>query len=900
MPDELPILATKLFLPFARAALVPRPRLIARLTDGLALPLTLISAAAGSGKTTLLSEWRASEQGCGYALAWLSLDVDDNDPTRFLAYLTAAIATVRPGFGRRILARLRSPQPVPAPVILAHLIEELCSLKEAVVLVLDDYHTITSQPVHAGLTYLLDHLPAQLHLVIVTRADPPLPLARLRARNQLAEIRAADLRFTTDEAAMFLNQIMRLDLSPDDVAALEARTEGWMAGLQLAALSMQGRSDAADFVRTLTGSQVYIAEYLAEEVIQRQPPAVQQFLLSASILDRMSAALCEAVTGCADGQALLTALQRGNLFVVPLDDEGRWFRFHRLFADLLQARLRQSLPTDAIAKLHTRAAAWHEQNGLIPEAVRHALAAKDFSHTAMLVDQAARAMLLAGQYNLLRGWLAALPEADLQARPRLAIWCVFIDLAQAKLDMSEPSLLEKERMVRALPPSPENDRLRVEALVYLCLFLAHQNPARTIPIAHELLDKLPEREPGPRAFVFSALYRAYGMQGDVGKSEPAYQACLRLSLAAGQFGLLANTTMVRAFDLAQYARLHEAAHFCQLIIERSTTSGEEPVYFAGPAYIGLAGVCLERNDLGAAETYLAQGLALCDEAGLDGLYTGQLQRARLLQARGDLHAASAELERVEQALQRRDFTLLTRQVSIRLAMGDVTGATRHLQPSLAALGKAPSMPAPPLIAAEATRAVVMRVLLAQGEVEQALQVAGELLATAEPGLRVGRVIEAQLVRALALARRAAGKIPSEAMVCLERALALAEPASIVLTFLEEGPGLIPLLQAVGGHAAATASTHQFARRLLDAFQAQGHSVSTLVPAAAPDLVEQLTPREMDVLRLIAAGAANQTIADRLVISVRTVKKHTGNIFGKLGVSSRTQAIARARELRLLD
>jgi len=368
------ILATKLYIPPPRPQLVPRLRLIERLNEGLRRKLTLISAPAGFGKTTLVSEWVA---GCERPAVWLSLDEGDSDPTRFLAYFIAALQTIAPTTGVGVLAALQSPQPPPTELLLTTLLNEIAVIPDNFILVLDDYHAIEAQPVDMALAFLLEHLPPQMHLVIATREDPPLPLARLRVRGQLTELRAADLRFTPAEAVEFLNQMMGLNLSAENIAALEAHTEGWVAGLQLAALSMQGRSDAASFIKSFTGSHHFVLDYLVEEVLQRQPEPVRNFLLQTAILDRLCSPLCDAVTGQEDGRGMLEALERGNLFVVPLDDQRRWYRYHHLFAEVLQAQLREAQP-DLLATLHERASAWYERNGLRPDAIHHALAAKDF------------------------------------------------------------------------------------------------------------------------------------------------------------------------------------------------------------------------------------------------------------------------------------------------------------------------------------------------------------------------------------------------------------------------------------------------------------------------------------------------------------------------------------------
>lgn len=896
---SISLLSTKLYIPIPRADGISRRRLTAKLLAGLQRPgnFTLLSGPAGFGKTTLLSELADQLKG---SVAWVSLDEGDNDPVRFWSYLIAACQSVQAGVGESALALFLSIQPLPVESVPSILINDLAGLPRDLTLVLDDYHTIQNEAIHSGLLFLLEHLPGKLHVIVSTRTDPPWPLARFRARNQLVEARAQHLRFSSAETAEFLKRTMGLTLAAEDVIALDERTEGWVAGLQLAALSMQGRRDVATFVKTFTGSHSYIAEYLVEEVLQRQPEDLQAFLLQTSLFERLNAGLCEAVTGCKDGQAVLATLQRSNLFLIPLDDEQQWFRYHHLFADLLQARLRQSLPADAIAALQLRAADWYEHNGFDPEAIQHALAARDFERAASGMDRAAQAILSSGQYNLLKNWLAALPEIWFQANPRLGIYQVLIDLSQGTLDMAEQTLQQKERLIKSLPPSPENDRLRVEAMVYLCLFLAHHNTSRAIRVAQETLAELPEADAILRISLNSALYRAHGMDGNIEESEPAYLECLRLAHAAGQYSVAANTTMVRAFDLCQYGRLNEAAEYCRSVLEAGDLLGQAVFFPAGPANFGLAGIYLEWNDLDMAEELLGRGIDLCRQGGMDGLYTGYSQMARLHQARGDFEGALDDLRYLEQSFQRKDFTLVARQVSLRLAMGDIAGASLWVPPLLMMLGDSHDAPRLPMIAVEAFKLSLARIYIAQGEIERANRLLDEIQATVEPGKRFGRLMEVHLLQALALQIRNDGNISTEAIACLELALHLAEPAGFILLFLEEGPGLIPLLNAVVAQRAAPELVKQYARKLLNAFAGIGKPAASQPLGIAAGLVDPLTPRELEVLQLISAGDSNQMIADRLVITVRTVKKHTGNLYGKLNASSRTQAVARARELGLLS
>jgi LuxR family maltose regulon positive regulatory protein len=895
---SITLLSTKLHIPHTRANGVLRTRLTDKLLNDLKRTgsFALLSGPAGFGKTTLLSEF---VEQLGRPVAWVSLDEGDNDPIRFWTYLITACQSVEPKVGESALALFQTPQPLLDDAIPTILINDLVGLESDLILILDDYHLIQNQSIHAALGFLINHIPDKLHLVLSTRVDPPWPLARFRARGQLIEIRAVDLRFTTEEAAAFLHQVMELNLSAEDVVALEARTEGWIASLQLAAISMRGCSDVSGFIKAFTGSHVYVAEYLIEEVLGHQTEEVKTFLLQTSILEGLIAGLCDAVTGRSDSQTILKDLYEANLFLLPQDNEGQWFRYHHLFADLLRARLPQALSADAIADLHRRASDWCERNGLIPGAIHHSLAAKDFERVALLVEQAAQSMIFTGQFNILKNWLDALPKESVLAHPRLAISQILIDLSQGKLDMSEASLLEKEKMIRALPSSPENDRLRLEAMVYLCLFLAHQNTYRAIQIAEETLAELPEDDLRLRAYLFSALYRAYGMNGNMEKSEPAYLECLRAAQAAGHYSIAANTTMVRAFDLQQYGKLDEAARYCQSIIEYGDHQGQKVFYPAGSCYIGLAGVYLERYELEKAEETIQRGMELCRVGGMDGLYTGYILKARLRQARGDFEGALGEIQLLKQAFQRRDFTLAARQVSIQLAMGDIASASLLVPPLRTMINHDPEAPRLPLIAIEAFKLILARILLAQGEIEQSNELLDEIQVTAEPGKRFGRLIEVNLLRALALYKKQPTIISLEIIEYVERALDLAEPEGFVLLLLDEGPSLIPLFSAVENHRAVPSRIRQYSRKLLNVFPESSKSAIPQPLAISSELVEQLSTREMEVLRLIAAGDANQTIADKLFISVRTVKKHSSNVFSKLNVNSRTQAVARARELGLL-
>jgi len=900
-----PILTTKLFIPPLRVDQLSRPRLIEKLNAGTAYPLTLISASAGSGKTTLLTEWIAQNNR---PTAWISLDRGDNDPIIFLTYLISALRTIQENFAEDVSLMLQSAQTKPSEGTIINLINAMAGMSQDYTLILDDYHTITDQHTNQLVTFLLEHLPPQLNLVIATRMDPPWPLARYRAGNQLFEIRGQDLRFGTEEAVEFLHRTMRLDLSVEDVQILESRTEGWIAGLQLAALSMQGRDDIHGFVKAFAGSHQYVAEYLIEEILEQQSEEMQSFLLQTSVLARLSAGLCEAVSGCKDGQTVLQNLHRANIFVIPLDHDGEWFRYHHLFADLLRSRLPQALTAEAIVELHRRASNWYEQNDFIPEAVNQALAAGDYGRIADLVKQSADTLIFLGQVKTLRTWLEALPPESFQAHPHLTFYLFWIDVLQSSADLSEQSIREKEALLKALPSSPENDRLRGELMAVVCRAIALSGrTTEGIRLAQEALAYLQPDNLAARARALSALATAHDLEGRPAVAESAYQESYAQALAAGDYRLAAHIMMVKGLIQINYGQLHEAANTYQTIVNLAPTdpttvdaaknAKSNKIFFpVGQGYIGLGCIFLEWNDLETAEDYLKRGMDLCRQGGLDGVFVGRVRMSRLYQAKGDLTGALAEV-RVPQQTQRVDnFNLITRQIQIVLAEGNVNHAKRLAAPLAAMLDRDPATIQIPLLFLEMIEALVARVNLAQGEFETALQLLDRLQASAEPNNRVGRLIEVHLLRALVYQQQNKTRLTPETIESFEHALALGEPQGYILLFLEEGPGVIPLLNAVIQRSVVPAQVREYARRILHAFGEQATPLST---GEAAGLVEPLTPREMEVLELLASGDSNQAIADKLVITVRTVKKHTSNIYGKLSVNSRTQAVARSRSLGLL-
>ncbi|MCP4541925.1 MAG: helix-turn-helix transcriptional regulator [Chloroflexi bacterium] len=887
----LQLLTTKLYIPSPRPELVPRPRLIEQLEGGLRHKLTLISAPAGFGKTTLLSEWISCRSAVTAPLpiAWLSLDKEDNDETRFWTYLIAAIQTVHADLGQSVQEMLKTPQPPPAQSILTPLLNDIAALSDTLVLILDDYHVISNRAIHKGLAFLLEHQPEQLHLILSTRADPPLSVSRLRARGQLTEMRVNDLRFTSDEAATFLNEAMSLRLAVKDVKALKARTEGWVVGLQLAALSMQGRQDTHEFVAAFTGGHHYVLEYLTEEVVYRQSESVQQFLLETSILDRLSGALCDAVTQRDNGDAMLERLRRDNLFVVPLDDEHHWYRYHHLFTDLLNNLQRKKSSPEHIAELHRRASKWYEQNGTPSDAIKHALHAQDLKRAASLMEQAIKTTLSRGSVTTLVRWAEALPEEIVRTQPRLRMyqgWAMFIN---ARGPLAQEILQDVKEIVQAMPPSREKDGLRGELGAMLATIASVlQEIPQAIEEAQEALTYLPEEDLISRARANRALGVSYGATGDTNKAIQKFAEAKGLALAAGNHFLAAEIISQSAIGQAHQGRLRQAAQSYQEIIDLVAPPSRFPP--AGLGYIGLADILLEWNDLNVVEDCLDKGIALCQQGGIGyNLHSAYFTRAILKQALGDAAGALEAIHQAEhlcpiEALLERAVHLVSYQVRLQLLRGDVQTAHRwatgKIVPNL-------SFENLPIFLHELQQVALARVYLARDEPKKVLAIYNQICAPAQAAGRMARVIEISLIKALSL--QAQGK-PNAARAPFEQCLTLAEPGGYVRLFLEAGDPVVTLLQQAASHGI----TPNYVDRLLDEFDTKK---APLLPHPAA-LIDPLTKREIQVLQLICAGCSNQQISEKLVVTMNTVKKHTSNIYAKLSVKSRTQAVARARQLGL--
>jgi ATP/maltotriose-dependent transcriptional regulator MalT len=897
------LLATKLHVPRPRPGFVPRPRLLARLVEGKERELVLVCTPAGFGKTSLLGDWARHRRR---PLAWLSLDEGDNDPARFWRHVAAALDGVRPGVAERVAGLLGPPPPRSFEGLVAALVNELAHADDELVLVLDDYHLIQAAAVHASLGFLLEHQPAGLRLVLASRTDPPLPLARLRARGQLAELRAADLRFTPEEAAQLLRAAVGPELSEAAVAALEARTEGWVAGLQLAALSLRGHGDIAAFVDGFSGGHRYVLDYLTEEVLARQPEPLRGFLLETSVLERLSGPLCDAVTGRADSQALLEEGERANLFLVPLDEVRGWWRYHHLFADLLRARLQQTHP-ERVPQLHHAAAAWSEQHGLADEAVRHALAAGEAAWAARVVEEHLQVRFQRSEGVTVHRWLEALPARVVSSRPRLLVARAVWAIVGGRVEEVEPLVQAAERASTTLAgrsPEPSAGRTpsglgNVSAMIPLLraeLARERGDAERTIQFARQGLALADADDRYLRYLARWHLAVGTLLQGRAGDAEAALSELAADPWAAEAdryFAVRARYTLGRA-QRAQ-GRLGAALRSCQQALQLAAQPGRPPPPAAGVAHVGLAEVLYERGELDAAHQHAAEGVGLCRQLAYPlPLVAGLAILAWVRHARGDRAGAleaigEAERVKVSPAVATLFNPVPALRARLLLANGEVGEAGHWVTKRGLAPDDQPGYPR------EAEYLVLARILLAEHIPRGALGLLERLHDLAVAQGRTGSVIEVRALQALAL--DAVGD-EAGALVVLAEALALAAPEGYLRVLVDEDAPMARLLGRLAtapaaGQAKAVAQVPPaYLGRLLDAFDQAGVAVS-------PGLVVPLSGRELEVLALLGAGTPNQAIAEELVISQDTVKRHVSHILDKLGAANRTQAVTRARELGLL-
>ena len=855
-----------------------------------------------------MAEWLAAAPADGPVTAWLSLDPGDNDPATFWTHLIAALQVVVPGVGARTRSLLEPPGTA-LEVALAPLLNELEALPNDVVLVLDDYHAIDAPEIQAGMSFLLEHLPANGHLVIVTRADPSLPMARLRARGELVEIRAADLRFTQGEAEAYLNGVMTLGLTEQDVAVLDARTEGWIAALQLAGLSMQGRDDVAGFIAAFAGDDRYIVDYLVEEVWQRQPDDVRDFLVRTSILSRMSGPLCDAVTGNHDGKTTLEALDRRNLFLIALDDRRRWYRYHHLFADVLQARLLDESP-ELVAELHRRAAEWFAAEGEYAEAIRHAMATPDFARAADLVELAIPATGRARQDSTLRRWLEALPDDQIRVRPVLSNAYAGTRLVRGELDGVEERLLDAERWLATstgdgeASPSSSGAMVITDTAAFrdlpagIAIHRAGQarilgDEAGTMAHAQRALDLARDDDHFVRGAAAALLALAYWTRADLDEASRLHVDAIASFEQIGHVADVLGISIALADIRLAQGRLSDAQRTYERGLELAAAQALPSVRGVADMHVGISEVACERGDLATARSHLEVSEALGDHAGLaQNPYRSRVATARVRGAEGDLDAAIELLDQAERVFVS-DYSPEVRPIPamrarVWITQGRLDDAARWAREhGLSATDDATYI-------REFEHATLARLLVAQGthdHVVDPIRASGELLErlllAAGAGGRTASVIDILATRALA--HHALGE-DADAMAALDRALALAAPEGYTRIFLDQGPPMAALLK----QAAKQRPSWRQVRRLLAA-----NVVPERATPVEQPLIEPLSERELEVLRLLESDLDGPDIARTLTVSLPTVRTHTRNIYGKLGVSSRRAAVRRAAELGLL-
>lgn len=896
------IIATKLYILPPRPGIVLRPRLTAQLDAGLHRKLTLVSAPAGFGKTTLISEWVAGQPR---PVAWLSLDGEESDPARFLTYLIAALQTVAPGAGAAALPALQPGQPLPLEAILTALVNDISAITHDFILVLDDYHLVENPTVDKALSFLLEHLPPQLHLVMTTREDPNLPLARLRVRDQLTELRVADLRFTPGEAAEFLNRVMGLSLSDGDMVALDRRTEGWIAGLQLASLSMRGTSDVTGFIQAFTGDHRYIVDYLVEEVLNRRSDAIRRFLLQTSILDRLNGPLCDAVTGQTGSQAQLESLQRGNFFLIPLDDRRHWYRYHHLFADVLRAHLSMEHP-EQLPVLHRRASEWHEQNGSAAEAIRYALAGGDFERAAGLIERALPATRQARQEATLLNWLQALPDDVIRRRPVLSAHFTGVLLQNGRLAGAEAHLLNAERWLdggqQGQPVYADEEEFQrlpgVVAMYHAGLAMFRGDVAGTMRHAGRVLELTQEGDYFVRGAASALMGLAAWTSGDLEKAHRMYATGMaNLGKAGHTSDVIGGFLTLSDIRLAQ-GHLRQAQGNYERGLQMATQQDGAPLRGAADMHVGLSDVYRERNELALAARHLAESEALGELNGLPkNSYRWCVASARLLEAQGDLDGALEWLNEAEPVYVG-DFSPNVRPVAaMRARLWIMSGrlAQAHEWAREQALSSGDELD----YLREFEHLTLARLLVAQAGNDRSSRLLGEalgllerLVGAAEEGGRRGSAIEILALQTIALhlqGDRAA------ALASLERALVLAEPEGYARVFLDEGPVMAQLL----AEAAERGPMSNYAAKLSPALAAgQPGPAAGVAPSAPPDM-EPLSQRELEILRLFQTELSGPEIAGELVIALSTVRTHTKSIYGKLNVNSRRAAVRRATELGLI-
>jgi LuxR family maltose regulon positive regulatory protein len=899
-----PLINSKLSAPQVRAGLVARPHLFSQLEEGTLDPFTLVCAPAGYGKTALLANWidnlKRTKQD-HLIIGWLSLDKDDNEPIRFLRYLVAAIETASAGIRTEAGTLLRTNAEPPLQTIMTVLINDLENLAVSTFIVLDDYQSITNKAIHESTAFLLDHLPSNVHLVMATRSDPPIPLARLRARRQMTEFRAVELRFSYEEMECLFNEMMGLGLTPKDMARLEERTEGWIAGLQMAALALKGISqtrpaDIPLFISNFAGSNRYILDYLVEEVLNHQPGEIQDFLLQSSILESLSGSLCDAVTGIRSSQSILEYLERSNLFLVPLDPDRLWYRYHHLFADLLRARLEQSAP-QLVPELHTRASEWYEQNQRIPEAINHALDALDYGRACRLIEVLVEERMgaLSGM-STLWDWIQRLPPEIAAARPRLCIAQAISAMFRNEVDRIEPLLRAAEQAMH-LEDRPDLQKTWRGSIACLRAFVAdvHNDVPHAIEMAQLSLECLRPEDTAIRVYAKYMLSRAYYICGDFSQALATLTENVHEGIEANLTHVIAPSLSMLSMIYRTQGKLRESLDL--LAYGRAHIESYDPrrVTVGGLAFVGQAIVLHEWNNLEEAEKIIRRSLELCEPwTNPSATCRCDIVLARVSQSQGKLPEAAEALRSAEESIRGRSplpevlCDLNAVRVSFWLATQQLSKASQWAEEWQKSVHPEAAFSIPK----ERNEITLARVNIAEGNFEVALQTLRRLAAAAESAGRRGHLIEVRELQALALHNNGD---QAQALEMLNESLALAEPQGYIRIYVDEGEPIRGLLEA---YAHAASSEHvAYAQKLMEAFAAASPAMASIVPSLG--LVEPLTAREIEILQAMAEGCSNRQIAEKLILAEGTVKFYVHAVLEKLGVHNRTQAVLEAKKQGLI-
>ena len=886
-------LRTKLSVPPLRSGWISRSRLAKRMDEGFERKLTLISAPAGFGKTTLLVDWIYRLK---IPAAWFSVDKADNDPLHFLTYVILGLQGLESDTGAGALAMLKSPQPPPIEAILINLLNDVSRHPKKFALVLDDYHLIDARPIHELIGFLLESLPEPMHLIIATRSDPPLPLARVRSQNLLTELRAADLSFTAMEADRLFNESLNMRLPARDIQRLERRTEGWAAGLQLAALSLQGRKDPSGFIKGFKGDNRYIADYLTEEVLNRQSEHRRDFLLQTSILERLSGPLCDAVTDQQNGQQALDDLEKANLFVIPLDDERCWYRYHHLFADLLAQRLRTQ-QGDLVPELHGRASRWFSENGFKNEGVDHALVAKDYDRAVQLIEDIAATDWDRARESRLLQWFKKLPDEYIDANPDLCIFYARELFKSGHMEDTEKKLQAAEQMLESASTS-ELDKAGLRgriAVIRAYMSTRTGDLPRTVDLAGQAMKLLPQEDLNWRSVAATLLGMGLGSSNLI-KQQHAFGEAMEISKVAGNlyYHIFAGSCI--GSGMVQRGQLKEAKDFIQKLLNLAIENGIEKTGIGGSLYGNLGMILCEWGDFDEGIRLINRGIAL-SEVGRDPVMVAvcQISLLRVYMYQMDLARASKLMEDINERAG--NFVLpswITNLISALnvffwLGSGNLNAALQWAQER--GLRNDDQLDVMDLVEYLA----LSHILIAQNKMEESDQLLQRLIEKATADDRVYMMIEMRLLRILIFTLKADN---SAALAELKLALGLAEPGGFIMIFVNKGPHVAVLLEEIlavkkRDHDAAKAGfSLAYAQKIASAFKAAA-------PPKTADLMDSISNRELEVLRLIAAGLSNKEIADKLFISLNTVKTHTKNINSKLDVNNRIRAVARAKELGLL-